>query len=136
MTTLLNTNQLKSNNKCPAESEWINRHTLMIRLMHWINVICFTILLMSGLNIFNSNSMLFWGKSSYNGTEPLLRIKAEQSEEGNLIGITTVFGHTFDTGSMLFRTDSISNTHAQLLSRCPRFADKLSLPQKINLPPF
>lgn len=101
MTTLLNTNQLKSNNKCPAESEWINRHTLMIRLMHWINVICFTILLMSGLNIFNSNSMLFWGKSSYNGTEPLLRIKAEQSEEGNLMGITTVFGHTFDTTGVL-----------------------------------
>ena len=101
MTTLLDTNQFKSINQNRAASEWSNRHTPMIRIMHWTNVLCFTVLLMSGLNIFNSNSMLFWGKSSYNGTEPLLKIKAEESKQGDLIGVTTIFGHAFNTTGVL-----------------------------------
>lgn len=94
MATLINTKQ-------PARFKWMNRHTPLVRIMHWTNVICFTILLMSGLNIFNSNSVLFWGKSSYNGTEPLLKIKAQPSVEGNMIGVTTIFGHAFNTTGVL-----------------------------------
>ena len=45
--------------------------------------------------------MLFWGKSSYNGTEPLLKIKAQESEPGHLIGVTTFLGHTFNTTGVL-----------------------------------
>lgn len=101
MTTLLDTNNPDTMHQNGEKSEWSTRHTPMVRVMHWINVICFTILLMSGLNIFNSNSMLFWGKSSYNGTEPLLKIKAQQSQQGNLIGVTTIFGHAFNTSGVL-----------------------------------
>lgn len=72
-----------------------------MRLMHWTNVVCITILLMSGLNIFNSNSMLFWRKSSNNGTEPLLKIKAQPSAEGNMTGLSTIFGHGFNTTGVL-----------------------------------
>ncbi len=101
VTTLLDKNKPKNIINTGEETEWSIRHTPMIRVMHWLNVICFTILLMSGLNIFNSNSMLFWGKSSYNGTEPLLKIKAQQSQQGNLIGVTTIFGHAFNTSGLL-----------------------------------
>ena len=98
MATLINTKQLS---KQTAKFEWMNRHTPLVRIMHWTNVICFTILLMSGLNIFNSNSVLFWGKSSYNGTEPILKIKAQPSVIGNMIGVTTIFGHAFNTTGVL-----------------------------------
>lgn len=101
MTTLRHKNKSVPTHQSDEKSEWSIRHTPMVRVMHWVNVICFIILLMSGLNIFNSNSMLFWGKSSYNGTEPLLKIKAEQSEQGNLIGVTTIFGHSFNTTGLL-----------------------------------
>ena len=84
-----------------AKSEWVKRHTPMVRVMHWINVICFFVLLMSGLNIFNSNSSLFWGKSSYNGSAPLLQIKGTVTEQGGMIGTTTVFGHSFNTTGVL-----------------------------------
>ena len=61
----------------------------------------FFVLLMSGLNIFNSNSSLFWGKSSYNGTAPLLQIKGKITEQGEMIGTTTVFGRSFNTSGVL-----------------------------------
>ena len=69
--------------------------------MHWVNVICFFVLLMSGLNIFNSNSSLFWGKSSYNGTTPLLQIKGKITDQGAMVGTTTVLGHSFNTTGVL-----------------------------------
>lgn len=101
MITLLDSKKSEPINQNDKKSDWSIRHTPMVRVMHWVNVICFMILLMSGLNIFNSNSMLFWGKSSYNSTQPLLAIKAHQSDEGNLIGSTTIFGHSFDTTGVL-----------------------------------
>ena len=84
-----------------TKSEWIYRHPPIIRVMHWINVICFFVLLMSGLNIFNANSSLFWGKSSYNGTAPLLQIKGKITEQGEMIGTTTVLGRSFNTSGVL-----------------------------------
>ena len=88
----------KSNN---VTSESIKRHTPWVRVMHWVNVISFCVLFMSGLNIFNSNSSLFWGKSSYNGTAPLLQIKGQVTNQGDMIGTTTVFGHSFNTTGVL-----------------------------------
>ena len=82
-------------------SESTKRHSPWVRVMHWTNVVCFFVLLMSGLNIFNSNSSLFWGKSSYNGTEPLLQIKGRVTEQGEMVGTTTVFGHRFNTTGVL-----------------------------------
>lgn len=84
-----------------TKSEWIKRHSPWVRMMHWTNVVCFIVLFMSGLNIFNSNSSLFWGKSSYNGTAPLLQIKGQMTQQGEMIGTTTVFGHSFNTTGFL-----------------------------------
>ena len=77
------------------------RHTLPVRIMHWINVLALTVLLMSGLNIFNAHPTLNWGKSSYNGVPPVLEIKAVEVVEGVLMGVTSVFGHPFETTGFL-----------------------------------
>ena len=82
-------------------SEWIKRHSVWVRIMHWTNVLCFMVLFMSGLSIFNSNSSLFWGKSSYNGTAPVLQIKGQVTHQGNMIGTTTIFGHSYNTTGVL-----------------------------------
>ena len=76
---------------------FIYRHKLPIRIMHWTNVVCFIVLLMSGLNIFNAHAALNIGKSSYNGQPPILEMNAAQSNTGELIGYTTIFGYKFNT---------------------------------------
>jgi len=83
------------------KSMLIYRHTLPVRIMHWINVLCFVVLLMSGLNIFNAHPALNLGKSSYNGRAPILELKAEETETGELLGKTNIFGHEFDTTGLL-----------------------------------
>ena len=71
------------------------RHTLPVRIMHWINVVALTILLLSGLNIFSAHPALYWGKSSYTGRAPIFEISARENADGDLVGITRVFGHEF-----------------------------------------
>lgn len=83
------------------KSYFVYRHPLPIRIMHWTNVICFTILLMSGLNIFNAHTSLYFGKSSYNGKPAVLEIKAVQTSSGELKGVTSIFGYTFNTTGVL-----------------------------------
>jgi thiosulfate reductase cytochrome b subunit len=80
-----------------SDSYLYYRHRLPVRIMHWINVVALTILLMSGLQIFNAHPALYWGKSSYTGTPPLLQMTAKEDKDGNLIGVTQVFGHEFNT---------------------------------------
>ena len=83
------------------------RHTLPIRIMHWINVIVFVLLFMSGLQIFNAHPALDWGKSSYTGQPPLLEMEARETVQGGPIGVTTIFGHDFNTTGVLgLSTDS------------------------------
>jgi len=65
--------------------------------MHWIGVLAFFLLLMSGLQIFNAHPALNWGKSSYTGHLPILEMGAKQTTQGNIIGVTTLFGHEFNT---------------------------------------
>ncbi|MHB1174445.1 MAG: cytochrome b/b6 domain-containing protein [Sulfuriferula sp.] len=73
------------------------RHTLAMRMMHWIGAIAFFLLLMSGLQIFNAHPALNWGESSYTGRPPVLEMGAKQTNQGNIIGVTTIFGHEFNT---------------------------------------
>jgi Ni/Fe-hydrogenase b-type cytochrome subunit len=80
---------------------FIYRHKLPIRIMHWINVLCFIVLLMSGLNIFNAHPALYIGKSSYNGYAPILKLKSVQNNNGELVGITNVFGFEINTTGFL-----------------------------------
>ena len=68
------------------------RHTLPVRVMHWINAIALTILLLSGLNIFSAHPALYWGKSSYTGRPPVFEIAAREDAEGDLLGVTRIFG--------------------------------------------
>ena len=75
----------------------IYRHKLPIRIMHWINVLCFIVLLMSGLNIFNAHPALYLGKSSYTDRPPILEMKAAQKTNGELVGITKIFGQQLNT---------------------------------------
>ncbi len=84
-----------------TRSTLYQRHSLTIRVMHWINVIAFSLLLMSGLQIFNAHPALNWGKSSYNGQAPLLQIGALRDSQGQLVGVTQILGHTFDTTGVL-----------------------------------
>ena len=87
--------------RSPERREVYYRHTLPIRVMHWINVVAFFLLLMSGLQIFNAHPSLAWGKSSYTGRPPVLDIAARQDDSGKSSGITSVFGHEFDTTGVL-----------------------------------
>jgi thiosulfate reductase cytochrome b subunit len=77
------------------------RHRLAVRFMHWVNVLAITVLMMSGLQIFNAHSALYWGQSSYSHRPPLLQIGAGQTSNGQLIGVTQVFGHNFYTTGVL-----------------------------------
>lgn len=81
------------------------RHTLAVRIMHWIGAIAFFLLLMSGLQIFNAHPALNWGKSSYTGHPPILEMSAKQTSQGNIIGVTTIFGHEFNTTGIFGWTD-------------------------------
>ena len=91
----------QSNSTGSTRSMHYQRHTRTIRAMHWINVIAFSLLLMSGLQIFNAYPALNWGKSSYTGQAPLLQIGALRNSQGQLVGITWIAGHTFDTTGVL-----------------------------------
>lgn len=91
----------QANSKESTNSTLYPRHSLAVRLIHWINVIAFSLLLMSGLQIFNAHPELNWGKSSNNGQPPLLQMGAMRDAQGQLVGVTRVFGHTFDTTGVL-----------------------------------
>jgi thiosulfate reductase cytochrome b subunit len=86
------------------------RHSWPVRLMHWINVVALTILLMSGLQIFNAHPALNWGKSSYNGRSPVLQMYAVQSPNGEITGVTEVFGAPLRTTGLLGASKDASGT--------------------------
>jgi thiosulfate reductase cytochrome b subunit len=84
----------------PPGRHRIYRHALPVRICHWVNVVCLTALLMSGLQIFNAHPALYWGdKSDFD--HPWLAISAGQNDAGELVGVTTVLGHLFDTSGVL-----------------------------------
>ncbi len=72
------------------------RHPLFVRLAHWLNVVCLPILLMSGFQIFNAHPALYWGERS-DRDRPILAMKGVRTESGEIRGVTTLFGHPFDT---------------------------------------
>jgi len=83
---------------------WIYRHSLPVRIGHWINAVALVILIMSGLQIFNAHPLLYWGNRS-DGNEALLSIRPVRMENGEIKGITTVFGRSFDTTGILGYSD-------------------------------
>ena len=77
------------------------RHPLPVRIMHWSNVVFLAVLLMSGLNILSAHPALYWGKSSYHGVPPLLEIRGQENDKGEISGVTRILGHDFDTTGFL-----------------------------------
>lgn len=74
------------------------RHPLVIRITHWVNAVCLLVLLMSGLQIFNAHPALYWGSvSTFNS--PLMAMSSTEDDPPK--GVTTVFGHGFDTTGWL-----------------------------------
>ncbi|MDI3462321.1 MAG: Thiosulfate reductase cytochrome B subunit (membrane anchoring protein) [Nitrospira sp.] len=83
---------------------WTYRHTLPVRLAHWVNALCLIVLVMSGLQIFNAHPALYWGDRS-DRNDALLSIRPVQTETGEIKGITTIFGHSFETTGLLGYSD-------------------------------
>ncbi|MGH7165162.1 MAG: cytochrome b/b6 domain-containing protein [Nitrospiraceae bacterium] len=84
----------------------VYRHSLPVRLGHWLNVICLPILIMSGFQIFNAHPALYWGDRS-DRDRPILAMRAMRTERGEVKGVTTVLGHSFETTGVLgFSSDS------------------------------
>jgi thiosulfate reductase cytochrome b subunit len=73
------------------------RHPAFVRVTHWINVVALTGLLMSGLQIFNAHPALYWGKDSHFDS-PILSVRTDAQ---GTRGITSIFGHAFDTTGWL-----------------------------------
>lgn len=83
---------------------WTYRHTLPVRIAHWVNALCLVVLVMSGLQIFNAHPALYWGDRS-DRNDALLSIRPVRTETGEIRGITTIFGHAFDTTGVLGYSD-------------------------------
>lgn len=78
----------------------VYRHSVLVRVTHWINVLCILVLLMSGLQIFNAHPALYWGdKSTFD--DPIVAMGAARGPDDSRIGVTTVFGTTFETTGVL-----------------------------------
>jgi len=69
--------------------------------MHWSNAVFLATLLLSGLNIFNAHPALYWGKSSYRGVAPIVEMRGQEDHEGEISGVTRIFGHDFATTGFL-----------------------------------
>lgn len=72
------------------------RHKRPVRVWHWINAVSLFILIMTGLQIFNAHPALYWGDRS-DRDRPLLSMRAMRAEGGELTGVTTILGASFDT---------------------------------------
>jgi thiosulfate reductase cytochrome b subunit len=73
----------------------IYRHSGTVRLTHWVNALVLLVLLMSGLQIFNAHPALYLGSKS-DFADPIMAMGAVREGEG-FKGVTTLFGHPFDT---------------------------------------
>jgi thiosulfate reductase cytochrome b subunit len=78
----------------------IARHSLLVRVTHWINAFCFAFLLMSGLQIFNAHPALNFGAKT-DFEHPLFQLGARENADGDIKGVTTILGHSFNTTGFL-----------------------------------
>ncbi len=92
--------QTQGEERSGKRTERFYRHRLPIRIGHWLNVVCLFILIGSGLQIFNAHPALYWGDRS-DRDKPLLSIRPMRTDGGEVRGITTILGHSFDTTGVL-----------------------------------
>ncbi len=80
----------------------VRRHALVTRLTHWLWALALFFLLLSGLQIFNAHPALYVGQQSgFAFDNSVLSINATRTADGDVRGVTTFFGHGFDTTGML-----------------------------------
>lgn len=89
----------------PTDSAFVYRHPLPVRIAHWFNLLVLAVMLGSGLQIFNAHPALYWGDRS-DPDRALLRLGAKQDEDGELRGVTELFGRDFDTTGVLGLSES------------------------------
>lgn len=84
----------------PPNGAPAKRHALFTRLTHWLNLIVLLALLGSGLQIFNAHPALYWGSRGSEYSEAWLSMTAQRGD-GELRGVTRLFGKEFDTTGLL-----------------------------------
>ena len=72
-----------------------------MRVCHWVNAICFVVLLMSGMQIFNAEPVADVGTDDQFREALLLSLGARDDNGETTGGVTTIFGHAFDTTGLL-----------------------------------
>jgi len=98
----------------PAKSkgDLLYRHRVVTRATHWIWAISMLFLLMSGLQIFNAHPTLYIGnQSGFEFDNAVLHIGAIQTNDGTLVGQTTVLGKVFDTTGVLGVSGAVDDRH-------------------------
>ena len=81
-----------------AKGPLIYRQSWVTRLTHWVWAISFFFLLFSGLQIFNAHPSLDIGQESgFEYDNAILRMYQQQNDDGEVRGMTRIFGHDFDT---------------------------------------
>ncbi len=79
----------------------VHRQAFTTRLTHWVWVVCLFFLLLSGLQIFMARPDLYIGQQSGFEFENRILSIGAAFDEGELEGITTIFGRRFDTTGAL-----------------------------------
>lgn len=80
----------------------VYRQSAWTRLTHWTWAVSLFFLLLTGLQIFNAHPALYVGhQSGFEFENALLDIHAERKPTGEIIGVTTILGHTFETTGVL-----------------------------------
>lgn len=87
--------------KARRKGALIYRQTRVTRITHWVWAISLFFLLLTGLQIFNAHPFLHIGKESgFDYDNAILEIGTQKADAG-LIGVTRLFGVTFDTTGVL-----------------------------------
>lgn len=92
--------QATNDNRQPARTVLIRRHSIITRLTHWLNVLCLSFLLLSGLQIFNAHPELYWGHYGADGDPAVLTIGSAGYGDG-LRGFVRLAGIELTTTGVL-----------------------------------
>ncbi|WP_062115911.1 cytochrome b/b6 domain-containing protein [Aureimonas sp. AU40] len=85
----------------PRDGPLVRRHALTTRLTHWLWALCLFFLLLSGLQIFTARPDLYIGQQSGFGFDNTIFSIGAAYQDGQLTGVTRLFGSTFDTTGWL-----------------------------------
>lgn len=96
----------------------VYRQSAWTRATHWVWAITIFFMVTSGLSIFNARPDLYIGQQSGFGFHnAVLDIHAERANNGGIIGVTTLFGHRFDTTGVLGASGDRANPDIRAFPR-------------------